>query len=161
MLEGRIAGNALLQVRRNRVEVRGVGAIGQVGAGPARLVDQLLEDEMRAIRTLDLEHGIERVDPFAGLEGIDVLKAVHGRLFGLAREGGRRMRNGKATNPIRPNRIMTGNPRGKRCRKRTFAVPDEARALGEWGVRDPKTSEKSWTSVAKRDCFSKKLFKLL
>jgi hypothetical protein len=86
MLELVAPGRVFLHVGRNRVDIRGLRAIGQIGAGAARLVDELFEDEVRAIRSFDLEHRIERVDPFAGLERIDVLEAVPG---GLIYGGGR------------------------------------------------------------------------
>ncbi len=74
--------------------------IRQVGAGAARLVDQLLEDEVRAFRPLDLEHGVEGVDPFAGFEGIDVLQAVHGSSSGLRGEGALDAAQGMAVTPL-------------------------------------------------------------
>jgi hypothetical protein len=81
MLELVVAGRVILQVRRNRVDIRSLRAVGEIGARAASLVDELFEDEVRAIRSLDLEHRIKGVDPFAGLEGIDVLEAVHGSLI--------------------------------------------------------------------------------
>jgi hypothetical protein len=60
-------------VGRNGVEVGGLRVVGQVSSGAARLVDQLLEEEMGALGTLDLEDGVEGVDPFASLQRIDVL----------------------------------------------------------------------------------------
>jgi hypothetical protein len=59
----------LLEVRRNRVEVGGLRPIGQVGARTARLVDELLEEEMGAFRAFDFENGFERVDPLASFQG--------------------------------------------------------------------------------------------
>ncbi len=67
-------------MRGNRVEIGGLRAVGEICSRAAGLVDQLLEDEVRAFGSLDLENGFERVDPFASLQGIDVLKAVHGDL---------------------------------------------------------------------------------
>src|SRR5258708_7615959 len=59
VLDAAVARQALLEVRRNRVEVGGLRAVRKVGARAARLVDELLEEEMRALRPLDLEHGLE------------------------------------------------------------------------------------------------------
>ena len=43
-----------------------------MGAGPARAVDQRLEQVVRALRALPLEHGVERLEPLPGLLGIGV-----------------------------------------------------------------------------------------
>src|SRR5258708_533640 len=96
-----ISGHHLFQMRRNRVDVCGLRPIGEIGSRPARFVDQLLEEEMRAVRAFDFENGVERVDPFASFQRIDVLKAVHSGLGGerTTRTGWREI----------PNRIMTGN----------------------------------------------------
>ena len=58
--------------RWNRVDVRGRRVERQVRAGAARLVDQPLEQEMRALGTFALEHRLERVEPFAGFLRVDV-----------------------------------------------------------------------------------------
>src|SRR6185437_6379490 len=60
-----------------RVDVGGVRAVRKVGARTPRLVHELLEDEVRALGPLDLEDGVEGIDPLPCLERIDVLKAVH------------------------------------------------------------------------------------
>src|SRR5258706_15265381 len=96
-----ISRHHLFQMRRNRVDVCGLRAIGEVGSRAARLVDQLLEEEMRAVRTFDFENGVERVDPFASFQWIDVLKSVHSGLG-----GGRPTPAGCQE---KPKRIMTGN----------------------------------------------------
>ena len=73
----RIAGQALLLVRRDGVDVGGVRAVRQVGARAARLVDQPLEQEMRPLRTFVLQHRIERVQPLPRFLGVCVVSFVH------------------------------------------------------------------------------------
>ena len=78
MLEVLVAGDAHLLVDRDRVDVRGVRGERQVRAGAARLVDQLLDQEMRAVGAFGFEHAIERLEPFARFLRIDIGNAVHG-----------------------------------------------------------------------------------
>ena len=58
---------------RNRIQVGRVRLVGQVRAGTARMVDQPLQQEMRALRSVDLQDGVDRFQPFLGLDGIDVV----------------------------------------------------------------------------------------
>src|SRR6185437_16088696 len=44
------------------------------------LVDELLDQEVRAVRPFGLEDAVQRFEPFAGFLRIDVGNAVHGRL---------------------------------------------------------------------------------
>ena len=78
VLDLHVARERLLQVRRDRVDVGGAGAVGQVHARAACLVDEALEDEVRAFRAFDGENGFQGVDPFAGFRRVDVLLSVHG-----------------------------------------------------------------------------------
>ena len=73
LLDRRVARRALLEVRRDGVDVRGVGRVRQVGAGAARLVDQLLEQEVRALGALALDHRLERVEPLLRLERVGIV----------------------------------------------------------------------------------------
>ena len=57
---------------RDRVDVRGVRGERQVGAGPARLVDQRLDQEMRAIGPFGRQHAVERSEPLLRFLRIDV-----------------------------------------------------------------------------------------
>ncbi len=105
ILDLHVAGDRRLEMRRNGVDVRGGGAVGQVHPRVPRLVDEVLEEEVRALGAFDGENGFQRVDPFSGFQRVDVLRAVHGGLGGLGvREGGA-ARKGS----IRPNRIIAGN----------------------------------------------------
>ena len=78
MLDRLVAGYPHLLVDGNGIDVRGVGREGHVRAGAARLVDHLLDEEMRAVRALVFEHAVNRVQPFLGFLRIDVLVHVHG-----------------------------------------------------------------------------------
>ena len=83
-LETLVARHALFQMRKNGVEVRGVGAERNMGAVAARLVDELFEQVMRALVALDFEHRIERLQPLLRFLRIDVrndLVHIHGYTF--------------------------------------------------------------------------------
>ncbi len=72
-------------MRRDGVDVRGVGRERDVGAGASRRVDQLLEQVMRALRAFAVENRLERFDPFLGFERIGV---IGGRRRGKVRQCG-------------------------------------------------------------------------
>ena len=74
LLERDVAGRALLHVRRNGVDVRGVRRERNVRARAARLVDQPLQQVMRALGAFALEHCLERVEPLLGLERVGVVR---------------------------------------------------------------------------------------
>ena len=74
LLEGDVAGRALLHVRRNGVDVRRIRRERDVGAGAASLVDQALEQVVRALGSFALQHRFERIEPFLGLEGVGVVR---------------------------------------------------------------------------------------
>jgi len=59
-------------MHRNGVQLRGVGAVRNVRAGAPRLVDELLDEKMRALVTLALNDRGQRIDPLAGFHGIDI-----------------------------------------------------------------------------------------
>ena len=62
----RITGRVLLAVRRNGVDVGGLGRVGQVDTGASRLVDQTFEQIMTAFDALYFNHRIEGVEPLLG-----------------------------------------------------------------------------------------------
>jgi hypothetical protein len=82
-----VAGTALLEVRRNGVDVARLRAERNVDAGAARGVDQALQQEMRALGAVDLENRVQRVEPFLGFGGVDIvlvgLPVALNRRFGL------------------------------------------------------------------------------
>ena len=63
-LEFRIARTALLEMRWNRVQVRGGVAEWQMRAGSAGFVDQTVEQVVRAIVAFDFHDRIKRFQPF-------------------------------------------------------------------------------------------------
>ena len=65
-------------VHRNGIDVGGIGLEGQIGAGAARVVDQPLEQEMRALGPLGAQHRIDRLEPFARFCGVEILLSVFG-----------------------------------------------------------------------------------
>ena len=83
MLQLVIPRRGFLLARRNRVDVRRGGVVGQIGAGPARLLDELLENVMGALRAFHVEDAVERLEPFLSLLWIDIGQSshLHGRPF--------------------------------------------------------------------------------
>jgi len=82
LLEREVAGEARLLLGRDGVHVRRVGGEGQVGARPARLLDELLDEEVRPVGPFPLEDALERLQSLARFLGIDVGVLVHGALGG-------------------------------------------------------------------------------
>jgi hypothetical protein len=78
VLDRLVTGNPDLLVDGNGIDVRGVGRERHVRAGAARLVDYLLDEEMRAVRPLVFEHTVNRIQPFLGFLRVDVRVHVHG-----------------------------------------------------------------------------------
>ena len=77
LLDVEVAGEPHLLLHRDRVDVRGVRGERQVRAGPARLVDQGLDEEMRPVRTFGREHPFERSEPLLRFLRIQVGNVVH------------------------------------------------------------------------------------
>ena len=77
VLDRPVAGMRRLAVGRDGVEVGRVGRIGHRRALAARLVHQLVEQEMRALRALKGENQLQPLPPFARLDGIAVRDPVH------------------------------------------------------------------------------------
>ena len=85
-LELGVARRRPLAVDRNGVHVRGGGLEREVQPGAPRVVDHRLEQVVRALRSLALEHGVERLDPLAGLTRVEVAGGVRHRFGrGVAR----------------------------------------------------------------------------
>ena len=101
LLEDRVPRRAFFHVRRNGVDVGGLRLVRQVGAGAARHLDQLLEQEMRALGTFALEHRLERIEPLLGFEVVGIV----GR--GRLRDGGHDFSG-----------FWRGRWKGKRCERR-------------------------------------------
>ena len=77
VLELVVAGRALLLPRRDGVDVGSAGAVGQVGAGTPRLVDQSFEEIVRALSTLVFEHPVQSIQPLLRLLRIGIWKRRH------------------------------------------------------------------------------------
>ena len=73
LLDLDVAGAALFLVGRDRVDVGGVGRERHVDAGLARLVDQLLEQEVGAVAAFGTDDRRQRVEPLAGFLGVGVV----------------------------------------------------------------------------------------
>ena len=67
-----VAVAALFQMRRNGVQIGGLGLIGNVYAGAPRVVDQPLDEEMGALAAFQIDHRIQRIHPLAGFDCVDV-----------------------------------------------------------------------------------------
>ena len=79
VLELVVARGALLEVRRDGVEVGRVGAVREVRPLAPRLGDELLEQVVGPFGTLRCEDALESVEPLRGFQGISVELAVHWR----------------------------------------------------------------------------------
>ena len=77
-----IAGGALLLAGRDGVDVGGIGAVRKVSARAPRLLDQLLEDVVRALGTFMLQDSVEGVQPLVCLLRIVIRKCCHGSTLG-------------------------------------------------------------------------------
>ena len=77
LLDVEIARQPHLLLDRDRVDVRGVGREGQVGARPARAIDQRLDQEMRAVGAFGVENAVERREPLLGFLRIGIGNVVH------------------------------------------------------------------------------------
>ena len=60
-----VARQRVFGVRRDRIDVSGIGRVGQIRAGATGLLDQLLQQKMRARRAVRFEHTFECRDPLA------------------------------------------------------------------------------------------------
>ncbi len=77
LLDVEVARQAHLLVGPDRVDVGGVRRERQVRAVAARLVDQLLDQEVRAVRPFVRQNALERVEPFPGFLRVVVGNRVH------------------------------------------------------------------------------------
>src|SRR5712691_7987260 len=105
---------ALLQVRRNRVEVGGIERERNVGARATRLADELFQQIAGALGPLALKHRLQRIEPLLCLKGIGIVGGGKFRQrrhelssFANARAGVRNLRKSglKLTPPARPDQI--------------------------------------------------------
>src|SRR5690606_8735878 len=76
LLDLAIAGVWRFLVHRDGVEVRGLCRVRKVRALTARMVDQLLQQEMRTGGAVGIQGRIQRLEPFLGFLGIDVLRRL-------------------------------------------------------------------------------------
>ena len=72
-----IAGVVRLAIGGNRVEVRRIGVVGQIGAAQARRGDELFEQKMSAVDAFGINHRLQRIEPFAGFLRVYVLNRFH------------------------------------------------------------------------------------
>ncbi len=85
-LDFTIARVARLQLGRNRIQIGRVGVVGKKGAALARLVDQILQQKVRAIDPFSFDHRLDRIEPFIGLQRIYVMNRFHNSSFIAARD---------------------------------------------------------------------------
>src|SRR6476620_1139525 len=57
---------------RDCVQVRRRRRVWDRRSPPPRAADQFFEEEMRALRSFDLDHTIQRVQPFPGFDGSQI-----------------------------------------------------------------------------------------
>ena len=88
VLDLRVARQAHLRLRRDRVDVRGVRRERQIRAALARAFDQLLDEVMRAVGPFDGQDAIERIEPLLRFLRIRVaFLGVHVSSSKLSRRG--------------------------------------------------------------------------
>jgi hypothetical protein len=73
-----VTGRPGFLLRRNRVLVRRGQRPRDVQAVPTRLIDQAIDQQVRALLPSVQFHCLECVEPFAGLRGIGIVVHVHG-----------------------------------------------------------------------------------
>ena len=83
MLDRPIARVPRLEVGWNRVEVRRVGRVRHRGALAMGLREHLLEQELGALRAFELQHPIESIAPFLGLQRVRVCDRGHSSSRGI------------------------------------------------------------------------------
>jgi hypothetical protein len=66
-----------LLVDRDRVHIGGVRRVGDGRTLLAGALDDLLDEEVRPVRALDLQHAVERVEPLLGLDRVEIATAFH------------------------------------------------------------------------------------
>src|SRR5205814_6302353 len=144
LLERDVARGVLLHMRSNRVDVRGVRRERDVRARAACLVNQPLEQIMRALRAFTLEHCLERVEPFLGLERVGIVgggKLRHGGHGGLGVSNlccgwgaklNQKMGRVLDCAPLMAARILDGKSLAAQVRA---AVKNEVAALSQRGIR--------------------------
>ena len=77
-----VAGHRRLLVGRNRVDVRRVGGERQLDAVLGRVKRQLAKQPRDFDRAAALQHIIERLEPFAGFDGIEICGVFRSTSFG-------------------------------------------------------------------------------
>ena len=79
LLQGMVAGGALLHVRRDGIEIGSLRVIRQIRARTTRFIDEFFQQVVRTVCALTLEHGLHGIEPLLGLKRIGV---VGGGKFG-------------------------------------------------------------------------------
>jgi hypothetical protein len=72
VLELEVAGERRLELRRDRVDVRGRALVGRWRADAAGAIDDALDELLRALDAVVGDDRVERVEPLAGLLGVYV-----------------------------------------------------------------------------------------
>ena len=89
-LERPIARIGRLLPHRDGIDIGRIGPERQIAAGAARMVDEALEQEVRACGALGPQHGINGFQPFARLDRVQILGAadvIHDVILVLAAAG--------------------------------------------------------------------------
>src|ERR1019366_3509761 len=77
VFDGTVAGRLLLLFRRNGVLVSGRQRSWHIDAFAPRLIDKPVDEEVGSCRAPVHHDGVERVQPFCGLGGVDVVLRAH------------------------------------------------------------------------------------
>ena len=106
MLDGPVAGMAVLPLRRDRVQIRRVRRIRHRRPPPAPLTDQLAQQEMGPLGPFELQHGVEGLDPLPRLDGIRVHQHV-ASCRASGRPGRRRHATTSRTGRLKASEFLT------------------------------------------------------
>src|SRR5215204_1336398 len=84
VLDGPVTGMGLLPPDRNCVYVGGCCRVRDGSALAAGPVYHLFQEEVDSVGAIDLQNTIQRVEPFSGLDRVEVATAVHRHLPGAS-----------------------------------------------------------------------------
>ena len=118
VLELVVARRFLLATDRDGVQVRGGRVERQVAALAARLLDQRLQQEVRALGALDREHRGERVGPFLGLLGVEIVGKTFSHCCSFTDVGAARARDPRRRLWRRPRTKTSQSNTNSRCHAR-------------------------------------------
>src|SRR5262249_34388705 len=77
MLDGAVPFRALFSFRRDGVDIGRVDRERRMHSDALRFIGELFEQKCRAIASSMMQNGAQRIDPFAGFQGVSVGAHIH------------------------------------------------------------------------------------